>query len=160
MPTASPEWDAEVWRRYSRGRRQHDIARELDVAQSSISAAVNRHRATIPPEAREELLQSEMDFHQRVRDEVLEVFYAKPAPVTAGKDGQIVHDPITGEVVEDHTGRIAALRCAQDISRHIAKLAGLEAPTRLDITATEQAATEQAAMEAATFVAGGRDDSR
>jgi hypothetical protein len=160
VTASKPERDQEIWERYSAVGSQASVAREYGLTQAAVSKAVQRHRATIPPEVREEKQRDELAFHERARDEIVAIARLKPGPVVAGKDGQPVHDPITGDVVWDYTGQLTAWRTAMQVSAHIARLGGLEAPTRLDITATEQAATEQAAVEAAAFVAGGRDDDR
>jgi hypothetical protein len=150
----SPEWDATVYGRYSQIGSQAAVAREYGVDQKTISNAVNRHRATIPAEVREQKILDELALHEHLRDEVLKVFYARPAPMVAGKDGRPVHDPIDGTVIEDHAGRIAALRAAREISQHLARLGGYEAPTRIDVTATEEAAALAQAEVARRYVEG------
>jgi hypothetical protein len=158
MPAIGPERDEEIWRRYSRGERQSQLARAFGVAQSSISEAIARHRKTIPEETREQLVQSELDLHNRLRAEILEILNAKPGPVVAGKDGRPVHDPETGHVVWDYTGNLTAARTALQISQHIARLGGLEAPTRIDVTATEEAAALAQGEQAVRYVQRGESD--
>jgi DNA-binding transcriptional regulator YdaS (Cro superfamily) len=154
MGSGNPERDKEIWDRYSRIGSQAAVAREFGVHQTAISQAVARHRATIPAEVREEKIRDELALHEHLRDEVLKVFYARPAPMVAGKDGRPVHDPVDGTVIEDHAGRIAALRAAREISQHLARLGGYEAPTRIDVTATEEAAALAQAEVARRYVEG------
>jgi transcriptional regulator with XRE-family HTH domain len=158
VPATGPERDAEIWRRYSRGERQHQIAKSLGVSQQQISEAVNRHRLTIPAETREQLVQTELDYHWNLRAEIDAIRQLKPGPVVAGKDGRPVHDPETGEVVWDYTAHLTAARTALQVSQHIARLGGLEAPTRIDVTATEEAAARALGEKAAEYVQRGESD--
>jgi hypothetical protein len=63
MPTAldQVDRDREVWIEYVSGRRQADIARDRGVSQSSISQAVARYRATLPPLDKAEELDRALD---------------------------------------------------------------------------------------------------
>jgi hypothetical protein len=150
-----PERDQALYERYSQVGSQAAVAREFGISQPAVSQAVNRHRATIPAEVREQKILDELALHEHLRDEVLKVFYARPAPMVAGKDGRPVHDPIDGTVIEDHAGRIAALRAAREISQHLARLGGYEAPTRIDVTATEEAAARVQGEQAVRYVQRG-----
>ena len=152
----NPEWDLEVWKLYARGRRQADIAREYSVDQATISRAIARHRATIPEETKDEIVRREVDLLTSLRDEVLALWHGtEGAPVTAGKDGEIVRDPESGEVVRDHTGRLTAVRTALQVAERLARVTGIDAALRVDIGASEEAAAQRAAAEALSHLHGG-----
>lgn len=154
----TPEQDFEMWKLYARGRRQVDIAREYGITQQAVSQAIARHRATIPEEAKEEIVRREIDFLTSLRDEVLSLWHGtNGVPVTAGKDGDIVHDPETGEVVRDHTGRLTAVRTALQVSERLARVTGIDAALRVDLGAAEESAAQQAAAEALAHLHGGTE---
>ena len=153
---SSPERDLEMWRHHVRGKRQADIARMYGITQQSVCDAIARHRATIPEETRDQITRREVDYLTSIRDEVLALWVdTLGAPVTAGKDGKIVMDPKTQEVVRDHTGRLTAVRTALQITERLHKLTGLDAAIRVDITKTEADAANAAAAEAVAHLHGG-----
>lgn len=159
MADAQAERDAEIWRLYARGRRQSDIARQYGVTQGAISQAIARHRATIPDETKDEIAKREIDLLTSLRDEVLALWHdTNGAPVTAGKDGDIVRDPETNEVVRDHSGRLAAIRAARELSERIARITGIDAALRVDLGRAEQAESEALAAEALGHLHGGTGD--
>jgi hypothetical protein len=152
----SAEQDHELWKLYARGRRQFDIARKYGVSQQAVSAAIARHRATIPQESKDEIIRKEVDLLTSLRDEVLALWHdTTGAPVTAGKDGAIVRDPETREVVRDHTGRLTAVRTALQVSERLARVTGIDAAVRIDLSASEDAETKAAAAEALSRLHGG-----
>ena len=153
--------DLEIWRRYVRGERQIELARAYNLSQQAISAALGRVRDAIPTHTREEIIAREVDFLEATRAEILSLWVdTNGAPVTAGKDGDIVRDPETGDVVRDHTGRLNAARMALAYSERMAKLLGLDAAVRVDLGASEEAAAIAAAAEAQAHLHGGTPDAR
>jgi hypothetical protein len=151
--------DFEIWRRYVRGERQADIARSYGTDQGSVSRAIARHRSTIPQETRDEMVIREIDYLTSLRDEVLALWTnTNGAPVTAGRDGQLVLDPDTDEVVRDHTGRLMAVKTAQMITDRLHRVTGLDAPLKVDLGATEQEAARAAAETAVNHLHGGTPD--
>jgi hypothetical protein len=153
---ATEDRDLEIWRRYVRGERQADLARAYSVDQSAISRAIARHRDTIPKGTREEIIAREIDFLESTRNEILSLWVeTSGAPVTAGKDGDIVRDPETNEVVRDHTGRLNAARMALAYTESRAKHTGIDAAVRVDLGASEEAAAIAAAAEAQAHLHGG-----
>lgn len=148
--------DQEWWNLYARGRSQLDIAKQYGTDQATVSRGIARHRATIPDETRDEILKREVDLFSRLRDEVLELWHdTTGVPVTAGKDGKIVTDPETGRIVRDHTGRLSALRAAREMGERLARLTGIDAAVRVDLSVAENAETEAAAAEALSRLHGG-----
>jgi hypothetical protein len=144
-----------IWQRYCRGATQEDIALEFDISQTTVSQVITAVADSVPETERRQLIAQEVDFFRQTRFEVMKLWDAKPTPVTAGKDGEVVRDPATGEVVYDHSGRLAALDRAIRISERMHKLTGLESALKLDVNANEVVAARVAAEEAAAYVHGG-----
>jgi hypothetical protein len=154
VPPGIPERDEEIWRRYSQGERQAQLAKALGMSQPSICEAIARHRKTIPAHVREELIQSELEFHLRLRNEIMRVFEGEPTPVLSWRDGTPVSDPDTGATIVEHAGRLQAARAALEVSKHLARLAGLEAPTRVELSGSEIAAADALAAQARAYLDG------
>jgi hypothetical protein len=153
--------DLEIWRRYVRGERQIELARAYNLSQQAISAAIARVRDAMPTSTREDIIAREVDFLEATRAEILDLWVnTNGAPVTAGKDGDVVRDPDSGEVVRDHTGRLNAARMALAYSERMAKLLGLDAAVRVDLGKSEEAAAIAAAAEAQAHLHGGTPDAR
>lgn len=136
-----------IWRAYVTGKTQEAIAEELGIDQSTVSRAIAAVRASIPEADKQSLVQREIDFLDVLRARAIEISNLAAAPVTAGKDGNVVHDPETGAVVRDYSGQLAAMREARAAHERMTKLLGLDAPAKVDVTVTEQ--TQQAAQAAA-----------
>lgn len=116
------------------GVRQEDIAEQFGLSQPRVSEIICNARARVRPDDRQALIEREMAFLDELRREAMEIAGQKPAPVTAGKDGEVVTDPETGEVVRDHSGRLAAMARAQATSADLRKLLGLDAPARTEVS--------------------------
>lgn len=133
--------NAAIWRAYASGRRQDDIGEEFGLSQPQVSAIIKKMRESIPQETRAEQALREVAFLDHVRAEAMQVAALPGAPVTAGKDGDIVRDPSTktdedpeGKIVRDYAGRLAAMSLAVQTSRDLRKLLGLDAPTKTEIS--------------------------
>lgn len=137
MTREAEDRNAAMWRAYVSGRTQASIAEEYGVSQQRVSQVIMEFRQAIPQETREERALREIAFLDHVRDEAMRVAALPGAPVTAGKDGDIVRDPSIqtedryGAIVRDYAGRLAALSLAAVTSRDMRKLLGLDAPTRI-----------------------------
>lgn len=71
----------------------------------------------------------------QARLKVGELLDVTPAPVTAGKDGFVVRDPESDEVVRDYALHLQAVDRLLKIDTQLAKLTGAEAPTESVVTA-------------------------
>lgn len=105
-------------------RISHEKVRQL------ISAEAMARVAPLATEYRS-LLMARLDAS---RLEVLELLAKTPAPVTAGKDGFVVRDPDTGEVVRDYAVKFSAIDRLVKIDAELAKLVGAYAPARTEAT--------------------------
>lgn len=148
-----------IWRDYCGGRTQAALAAEHGISQNRVSQIVAQVRDSIPEEDREEEVRRSLEMLRELRAGALEVWRMVAAPVTAGKDGDLVLDPVSGEYVRDHGGRLRALEAALKVDQRIAQLLGLDAATKLDmnVAAGETRAAEKLAEDAARRVAGEPD---
>ena len=149
--------DGDIWRGYCSGKTQEALAREFGISQSRISQIINEVRASIPEVDKAQAFQRELDFLDVLRVQAIEIANMPAAPVTAGKDGDVVLDPETGAVVRDYAGKLSAMDRAVKMHERYAKLLGLEAPTKVDVTVQEQVQREAqaAAADALAMLHGG-----
>ena len=146
--------NGEIWQRYIRGETQSAIAERYGISQQRVSQIIREVADSIPQQTREEVVTRELDLLWRLRTEILDEIYDAPGiPVTAGRDGTLVVDPETGQVVRDYSGRIAAAQMSIRISETIRRMLGIDAAQRVDVNVGEQAATEAGAAEARAFLA-------
>lgn len=136
-----------IWRGYCNGKTQEALAEEHGLSQQRISQIIAAIQASIPEVDKAKAFQRELDFLDTLRGMSMEIANMPAAPVTAGKDGDIVRDPETGAVVRDYSGKLAAMDRAVKMHERYAKLLGLEAPTKVDLSVQEQ--NQQAAQAAA-----------
>jgi hypothetical protein len=149
-----------IWRDYCRGANMATLAERYDLSIGRISQICAEVRDGLGEEVRNEVIAQEAELLRTLRDEVLaEVYDAMPAPVTAGKDGDIVKDPETGETVRDHAGRLAGLAAANNLTMRLHRLLGIDAPAKLDLNMNgEEERAKQAGAEAVAYLHGGNDD--
>ena len=149
------ERNSRIWREYCRGASQRDLGLKYKLGQQHISAIIKQVRDTIPMEDRLTLIQREVAYFEQLRNEVMELWYMPAAPVTSGRDGKIVLDPVTKEPVRDHSGRLAAVHAAEKLSGRMHRLLGLDAAIRVDINGGEEESAKRAAAEAIAELHGG-----
>lgn len=141
--------NGEIWRKHVRGRTEEHLAAEYNLTQQRISQIIAEVRDSIPEQTRAQVVQAELDLLLRLRDEVLELWDAKAVPVTVGKDGDILRDPETQEVVRDHSGRLAGVKMALNISESLRRMVGADSASKVDLmTHGEAEATQRAAQDA------------
>jgi len=115
-----------AWEKSCMGWTQERIAALLGVTQSQISTDLSEYRKGLSPIDREELRRQH---HERVRmanEKLFQLTQLDATPVTAGKDGLVVRDPETGDVVRDYGGQVAAWRELRMWAEREAKLADLD----------------------------------
>lgn len=150
--------NGDIYKKYCRGHTQESLAEEYGISIARVSQIVTQVTETVPNTERVDLIKQEIDFFRDMRVRLLEVFEMTAAPVTAGKDGDLVRDPATGEYVRDHTGRLNAARMALSYSERMHKLLGLEAAMKVDIGPGEEEAARLAAARAVAHLHGGEGD--
>lgn len=122
------------WAMYVDGWTQPQIAKHFGIEQSTVSDDLRVFREAIPPQTREQMIERH---HAKLADIArrLEEIAGKPAPpVTAGKDGRVVVDPATGQLVRDYSAQATALREIRATLAQEAKLAGLNAADKVEVS--------------------------
>lgn len=128
------------WELYVNGWTMPKIAKHYGLDVSTISDDLREYRNALPSATREQMIERH---HAKLADiaERLEAIAAKPAPpVTAGAHGDIVRDPTTigpdglPVIVRDYAGQAAALREIRATLAQEAKLAGLNAADKVEVS--------------------------
>lgn len=120
---------------YVRAMRQVDIADKYGVSQPYVSKTLVRLRVEGKVDYDRMRLQS-MATLADIQARQLEISRMLAAPVTAGKDGQVVYDPETGQVVRDYGGVLKALADAANTDDKMARRFGLDAATKAEVAST------------------------
>lgn len=108
------------------GWPQQRIADHLGVSQQQISTDLADYRKGLTPLDREEMRREHHERARMMREKLEALIALSGAPVTAGKDGFVVRDPDTEEVVRDYGGQVAAIRELRAWDERTAKLADLD----------------------------------
>lgn len=149
-----------MWRAWMHGESQASIGQRYGLTQSRVSEILREIRQSMPQVTRDEMIERERAYLDNLRQIIMDLAGREGAPVTAGKDGFVVRDPDSGDVVRDYSLRVAAVREGRALNERLSRMLGLDAAQRVDITTTQATAeAEQAAAEAAAFLAeGGQTD--
>lgn len=124
----------EAYELYISGWTQAKIAAKFGVDQSTISDDLKLYRASLPQVDRDAIRKDHLEQLQRIRRSMIELTEMAGAPVTAGKDGDVVHDPDTGAVVRDFALRIQASKLALQVIEREAKQLGSDAPAKVEVS--------------------------
>lgn len=137
LPDVLTAQEERAWHLYAVRRwTQHAIADDLGVSQQRISQLLARVRERLPKPDLGEMRQQAVDLYADIVRRSYALAELEGAPVTAGKDGDVVVDPESGDVVRDYGARLAALRLAKDAEAELRKLMGLDAASKVESTAT------------------------
>lgn len=129
------ERDKEIVRLYTKlAWTQQMIADHLGISQSAVSQSIQRMRAAHGPIDKGETIAQAADILDHLASMAVEVANTTPPPVTAGKDGIVVRDPETGNVVRDHSGRLQAMQTAKALLERKSRLLGLDSATKVETT--------------------------
>lgn len=153
--------NGQVWRRHViDGRTQAAVALEFGISQQRVSEICQQVRKTIPDQDRQAMVQDTLEVLSELHRTAIDLMRMAGAPVTAGKDGSVVYDPETQEVVRDYSLRLNALKGALAVSESMRRLVGLDAAKGLDVNVTgaEDAASRKLAEDAARRVAAGEEE--
>lgn len=152
--------NGEIWRKHLLGWTQVAIAEEFGIDQSRVSRILSDIRASIPEPDMIQARQTHLELLTDLRRRLAEIALSDPPPVTAGKDGLPVRDPETGAYVRDYSGRRQALMDVARLEERTAKLLGLDAPQKTEVTVSEaqRIAAAEVAASALARLHGGQDD--
>lgn len=125
---------AEAWGLYCRGWTQYEIAEHFGLDQSTVSDDLRTFQDALPQQTREQLIAQQLTGLAGITKRLAELAELTPPPVTAGAYGAVVLDPETSEIVRDYGGQITALREWRATLAQLAKLAGLNAADKLEVS--------------------------
>ena len=133
------------------GHTQAAIGRRFNLGQSTVSQINEDVRATLPKRTREQIAADELAFLQHLRTEAMEIVHGKPVPLYSA--GRPVLDE-AGGMVQDHSGRFAAMDRAIKLHERVARLCGLDSPQRqqIEVSNAAQQAAAAAAVDALGFL--------
>jgi hypothetical protein len=137
----------EAWTLYCKGWSQQRIAEHQGIPQQTVSLDLKAYRESTTPEERGEVRGRHLEQIRTMQEELFELAEKRPAPVTAGKDGDIVRDPETGEPVWDYALRLAAFDRILKTQDRESKLLGLDAPTQSESTVNATVTARPAELE-------------
>jgi len=127
--------NGQVIRRYTIYRQtMEQIADDLGISVTRVSQIVAEWRASTPAVDLDAMRQQSLALYAELTERALEIADLAGAPVAVGKDGIVLRDPETGEVVRDHSGRLRALETAAKMDAETRKLMGLDAAGRMEIS--------------------------
>ena len=125
---------AESYRLYISGWTQTKIAARFEIDQSTTSEDLRIYRLSLPPADRDAIRKDHLAQLHAIRASMAELVAKEGAPVTAGKDGDIVRDPDTSQVVRDYSLRIAATDRLLKVLEREAKQLGLDEASKVEVS--------------------------
>lgn len=125
---------AAEWELYLKGWTQPQIAAHFGIDNSTVSDDFKVYRESLPALSRETMIQRHHDTLADITRRLDEISRLDAPPVTAGKDGTLVVDPKTGQIVRDYGAQIAALGQIRATLAQEAKLAGLNAADKVEVS--------------------------
>lgn len=125
---------ADEWELYVRGKTQQWIADHYGLDHSTVSDDLRAHADSLGSQGRDMAIKRHEAIMAWAVDELRELATMEGAPVTAGKDGMVVYDPETRAVVRDYAGRQSAIREIRGYLDREAKLLGLNAADKVEVS--------------------------
>jgi hypothetical protein len=122
------------WELYCGGWTMPQIARHYGLDVSTISDDLRVFRDALPAQTREQMIDRHLTKLADITRRLDAIAALKAPPVTAGTYGEVVRDPETNEVVRDYGGQITALRELRTTLAQEAKLAGLNAADKVEVS--------------------------
>lgn len=149
--------DGQVWQAYLRSESQESIARRLGISQQRVSQIIADCRASVPAETREDQVTRAVELLAVLRSTAMELVDADPVPAYSNGRPVLLED---GRPAMDHGGRLAAFDRVLKVEERAARLLGLDAATKADLTVsgTEVAAAQAVAADAAARLARAREE--
>ena len=132
---------AAEWELYVKGWTMPQIAKHYRLEVSTISDDLRVYREALPELDRQQMIQRHHDTLASITKRLEEIAAMPAPPVTAGKDGDIVRDPTDidpltgkGRIVRDYGGQATALAQIRATLAQEAKLAGLNAADKVEVS--------------------------
>lgn len=145
--------DGRIWRAYLLGSTQSELAKDHGLSQQRVSEIIAQARAEIPETDLSEARKDHLDV-MRVLTQTAAEIMEMPLPPAYSNGRPIVDE--NGVMVRDVSGRLSALDRIVKMQERVAKVMGLDAPVKADVTVTEQAGRKaaEAASEAMVRLMG------
>ncbi len=129
------EEEQQLYRWYAVERlTQREIGSRLGITQQAVAQRLDKVKAKLPPIDLGAVRQEMMALYAENLRRLSELAAMEGAPVTAGKDGDVVYDPESETVVRDYSGRVAAIKELNATTAHIRKLLGIDAAEKHEVT--------------------------
>lgn len=125
---------AAEWELYCRGWTQPQIAEHFGIDPSTVSDDFKAYRAAMPKQTRDQMIDRHHETLADITRRLDELSRLDPPPVVAGKDGMPVMDPETRQWVRDYSTQVTALRELRATLAQEAKLAGLNAADKVEVS--------------------------
>lgn len=155
MPRRLEGRDGEIWRAFLLGKTQDTLAEEYSLSQQRISQIISACRAEcVDPElstARKEHLEV-MRMLQKTAVDIMEM----PLPPAYSNGRPMLDDD--GTMVRDVSARLAALDRVAKQQERLAKVLGLDAAVKAEVTIDASRATAEAAADALAYVMGDAEE--
>jgi len=127
------EREREVWHMIAVRRwPQHRIATHFGISQQRVAQIKRNIIAKLPPVDRADMIRESVELHHSIIERMHELAEMNGAPVTAGKDGDVVIDPDTDQPVRDYSLRLNALGLAMKAEAELRKLLGLDSAQKVE----------------------------
>ncbi len=127
----------ELWNLYAVERLSvAKCAERFGVSAGAVNRGLKLIKDSSPEEDLTEMRQMSMALHRDLIQRAYDLLRLVPPPVTAGKDGRVIKDPITNEVVRDYGPHLAAMAMALKVDESSRKLLGLDSATKVDVLGT------------------------
>jgi hypothetical protein len=134
IKVSNAAWDR--YDQYVRGRSPRAIAAEYGMTIPAVQAELKAVTRAIPQEALDDVRRKHLEELAAMTSGMWELFHKKGAPVTSGKDGDVVYDPEDNEIVRDYALRLSATDKILKIQERAAKLLGLDSAVKVDVAVT------------------------
>jgi hypothetical protein len=146
-----------IYRAWLLGTTQEALAERHDLTQQRVSDIIRSVQAGIPEEDLAERRRKMLDTLDVLSEVAADLMESPLAP--AYSNGRIMLDD-AGQPILDVGPRLAALDRVLKVGERQAKLMGLDAAQKVDVSVSEQAkqAAAQAAADAVAFLHGGDED--
>jgi DNA-binding transcriptional regulator LsrR (DeoR family) len=153
MPERLVGRNGDIWRDYIAGHTQEALGERYGISQQRVAQIIKEVRAQMPAEDLAELRQDSTELLRELRRATVELVRADLPP--AYSNGRPILDE-NERMVRDAGPRLAAVKAALGVEDRLAKLLGLDAAAKVDVSVSEQAKAREAeaAADALSFLHG------
>jgi hypothetical protein len=127
------ERTAEIMALVAQGWTRKKIGEHYGISAASVTEVVQRERSKHPID-KQDAIATQVEILDGLIEAAMEIVHMRPAPVTAGKDGDVVRDPEDQAVVRDFSARMSAMATVKSLQERKAKLLGLDSAVKTELT--------------------------